>query len=269
MPRVSGRLGRPIGLNVRFYRDGVATDPFAIRRVRIYRSAVAEENLIDTIDFVYPDATDYPSPATQEINGSGPVPGSYVLVWNVPTDIVAPDIYFDVWDFLGDDCRSASSGATDSCLDDESLFISQCNQFWLYPDGWFVDDGLEVMRFGFEALDIKLRQPEIRTIEVGLMPLPLYDFDYNKIAPIVPQLKAYFSLESENCELLIEDAPMSIGIRQGSYRSNPFTLQFRFNTSVIESTNMPLLRGTYKYRVKIMLPNGETRVSDYFTLQVS
>ena len=101
------------------------------------------------------------------------------------------------------------------------------------------------------------------------MPLPLYDFDFNVIAPIVPHLTATFTMLTENEELLIDSETMKIGLRQGSFRTNPFVLQFKFDTSQILSTGVPLLKGTYKYRVQINLPNGETRVSPDFSLQIS
>lgn len=280
LPRVSGRLGEPVALNVRFFRNGVPTDPFAIRRVRIYRSSVSEENLITEIPFVLPGDPTYPLPATKPVDDVGdPIPGAFVLEWDVPdSGIPVPDIFFDVWDFLCDDCRDASGGGgagtdgftdVDPCLDDEETFTSLCNKFFLFPNGWFLDDGLEVPRFGFEALDLKFHQPECRTLEVGLMPLPLYDFDFNFMAPLIPQMQATFTMESENNEVLINQEPMTIGLRQGSFRTNPFTLQYKLNTVVVESTGCPILKGTYKYRVALQLPNGETRVSPDFTLQIS
>ena len=272
-PRVGGRTGQPIALNSRFYRGGMPDEPFAIRQVKIYRSAVAEENLVAELPFVDPDDSSYPSPATRDLDGSGNViPGAFTLIWDVPaTGIPVPDIFFDVWEFIADDCTGGTTGATspDPCLDDEDLLITLCNKFWLNPDGFFLDDGLEVIRFGFEALDLKLHQPEVRTIEVGLMPLPLYDFDFNLVAPLIPQITATFTLLSENEELLIDNEAMTIGVRMGSFRSNPFTTQFRFNTSLVESTGCPLLKGTYKYKVTLTLPNSETRVSPEFSLQIS
>jgi hypothetical protein len=150
----------------------------------------------------------------------------------------------------------------DAVLDDESLWQRCCNEFWLLPEGFFCDDGLSTVRFGFEAIDVKFNQPEVRTLEVGLMPLPLYDFDFNKIAPIIPHLRATLTLRTENCETLINAEPMRIGLRQGTFRSNPFVLQFTFDTARV-------LKGTYQYQVSICLPNGETRVSENFSLNVS
>jgi hypothetical protein len=289
-------------------------DPFAIRRIRIYRSAVSDENLVLTIPVNFlpcdPDpANDYPFPITRDFDGESdlepcevvcngvplsilvggggstgdmgdPIPGAYSFIWDVPPTceagglgLLTPDIYFDVWDFLPEDCRNecgegsnpttggCSATDLDPCFDDEENFISQCNQFWLYPDSWYVDDQLTNIRLGFEALDCKMRQPEVRTIEVGMMPLPLYDFDFNLVAPIIPQLQATITIETSNNETLVSDAPMTIGIRQGSYRTNPFTLRYTVDTSTF-------LKGTYRYQVKVVLPNGETRVSDYFFLQI-
>ena len=125
-----------------------------------------------------------------------------------------------------------------------------------------MDAGLETLRIGFEPIDCKFSRGEVRTLEVGMMPLPLYDFDYNFVAPIIPYLTAKISVSTDQNELLIESDPMRIGLRQGSYRSNPFVLQYTLDTR-------KLLRGSYKYQVTIILPNGESRVSPAFNLQVS
>ncbi len=147
-------------------------------------------------------------------------------------------------------------------IDDEDLWSTCCEKFWLYSDGFYCDAGLENIRLGFEPMDEKFLQPEVRTLEVGLMPLPLYDYDYNKIAPILPRIEATFSLMTDNCELLISAEPMRIGLRDGTFRSNPFTLQYTFDTSRV-------IKGCYKYQVTLNLPNGETRVSPKFNIQVS
>jgi hypothetical protein len=259
LPRVSGSLGNQIDLNVTFYRNGVPTDPFAIRRVEIHKSAVQEENMIVEFPVLDPDEDDYPLPITKPLDSEGtPYPGRYNLIWDVPdSGIPVPDIFFDVWYYISDD-----PGVTDlsSITDDELL--SCCNEFWLKNDGFFCDNGLTNCRWGFEPLDIKFNQPEVRTIEVGLMPLPLYDYDYNKCAAIVPHLQAYFSLKTDNCELLINRELMRIGLRQGTYRSNPFTLQYTFDTRRV-------LRGSYQYQILLCLPNGETRASPHYALQVA
>lgn len=266
-PRISGRLGSPILLNITFFKAGIPTDPFAIRNVKIYRSAIKEEFLVAEIPFPAPDDPLYPAPATkplEDLDGSGgtleEAPGKFELIFDVPsTGIPVPDIFFDVWQFIAEEPTD-----TDFDIDDEDNWSSCCNEFWLFEDdGFFCDTGLCVISLGFEALDLKLRKPECRTIEVGVMPLPLYDFDSIKINSILPRLTATISIFSESgCEILVEDAPMTIGLRQGSYRSNPFAFQRKIDTS-------QFLSGTYRYRVTVMLPNGETRVSEDFFLSIS
>jgi hypothetical protein len=264
LPRVSGRLGNPIDLNVTFYRNGVPTDPYAIRKVSVYKSAVQPENLVAEFPVVLPSDTMYPSPISRDNDSSGtPRPGVFHLYWDVPANgIVVPDIFFDVWSYFATDPGGSGATAEEANLNDESLWTSCCNQFWLYSDGFFCDDGLTNIRLGFEPMDIKMTQPETRTIEVGITPLPLYDFDFNKIAPIIPRLTATFTMTTDNCELIIDRAPMRIGLRQGTYRTNPFTLMYLFDTKIV-------LKGSYQYQVVVTLPNGETRASPYFHLQVS
>lgn len=281
-PRISGRVGNNIDLNITFYRNGIPADPFNIRKVSIYKSSVSEENLITVIPISEP-GTSYPLPLSREYNGSSIKPGVFHLYWDVPkSGIAVPDIFFDVWHFFPDDVPiGTDTDDTDEHHhsehehhheqhvyfperhhDSDDAADKCCQKFWLYPDGFYCDSGLENIRLGFEAIDSKFYQPEIRTLEVGMMPLPLYDFDYNKIAPLIPQLRGKFTLMTDNCEILIDSEPMSIGLRQGTYRSNPFVLQYRFDTSRV-------LKGSYRYSVCVAMPNGESRVSPNFNIQVS
>jgi hypothetical protein len=263
-PRVAGRLGDQIDLNVTFYKNGQPADPYAIRKVEVYKSAVQPENLLAEFPVVEPSDSNYPAPIDREQDSQGdPRPGVYHLYWDVPSSgIPVPDIFFDVWHFIPNDPVGTGSEGTED-LDDESLWQSCCNTFWLVnEDTFYCDDELYNVRFGFEPLDIKFQQPEIRTLEIGLQPLPLYDYDYNKIAPMIPHMSAFFSLATDSCELLIDQQPMRIGLRQGTYRSNPFTLQYTFDTRTV-------LKGSYQYWVTLCLPNGESRTSPRFALQVS
>ena len=299
-PRISGRLGNTIDLNITFYKDGVPTDPFAVRKVQIYKSAVQPENLIAEFPITDPLNPSYPSPLSRElINGelgqcgTAPLdtikPGVFHLLWNAPNQgVPVPDIFFDVWSFLTEAPPGLvpESGLTDLdqevtvvqgiteivsddpdlandlLLNDESRWNTCCEKFWLFSDNFYCDSGLENFRIGFEAIDVKFYQPEIRTLEIGLMPLPLYDFDFNRVAPIIPQLKGTFTLTTDQCEIIIDHEPMKIGLRQGSYRTSPFVLQYLLDTRRV-------LKGSYRYKVEVALPNGETRVSPNFDLQVS
>jgi hypothetical protein len=253
--RISGRVGSVIRLDTTFYHNGVPENPAAIHRVDIYQTAVKEENLVAQVVFPDPGNPLYPLPAVQDDSGSEGGVGHYYIPWPVPADMQTPDIYFDVWRFTG------TSQGTDF-FDDEEYWTSQCNRFWLYSDNWFADDGLTTIRLGFEAMDKHFKKPEMRNLEVGIMPLPLYDFDYNKIIPLIPQMQAFITIETDNCEVLVDSAPAKIGLRQGSYRTNPFVVQYKIDTSAF-------LSGSYKYRVILALPDGDVRASDYFRLTIS
>lgn len=260
--RISGLTGHTTALNVTFYLNGVPTDPFAVRRVDIYEGSEKPENLVAQIPVVLPSDVDYPSPLVKPLNGSGdPLPGAFTLLFDVPSDFAAPSAYIDVWRFIGTDPGTGS----DSDLDDESFWKSQCNRFFIFSGGlsggFYIDDGLVVPRFGFEAIDKTFRKPEVRTLEVGIIPLPLYDFDFNRIAPIIPQLRATITVMTDNCETLVDSAPCTIGIRQGSYRTHPFTIQYKLDTNLF-------LVGTYIYQITIALPNGETRVSEQLRMTI-
>lgn len=210
-------------------------------------------------------------------------PGQYILPFLVPTTFRAPQAYIDVWRFIADDCETGSLGTEpnevgedefdeDNDEDEDSPcerfnpdvpanWQSISNKFFVFPDGVFGDDGLVVPRLGFEALDKIFKKPEVRTLEVGMMPLPLYDFDFNRIAPLIPRLRATITIETDAMEILVKDAPCRIGIRQGTYRANPFTIQYTLDTN-------QFLVGTYQYRITVFLPNGETRVTDPFRVTI-
>lgn len=225
--------------------------------------------------------------------GTDPVPappvvykvGEYILPFFVPTTFKAPQAYMDVWRFISDGCDGSNLGTEpaeinesevdfdadgddndDDAIDDDDPEIpenwsSVSNKFFVFPDGVFADDGLVVPRIGFEALDKIFKKPEIRTLEVGMMPLPLYDFDFNRIAPLIPRLRATILIETDAYEILVNNEPCRIGIRQGTYRANPFTIQYTLDTT-------KFLVGTYQYRITLYLPNGETRVSDPFRVTI-
>jgi hypothetical protein len=260
--RMSGRVGNTIRLNATFYKNGVPTDPYAIRSVKIYKRSVEDANLVAEIPFPSPDSTEYPAPASENNNGpctgSG---GSYELLFDIPCDFPAPDLYFDVWCFIPD-LNCLETTAPD--LDDESLWQCACNKFWVYPDGWYVDDHLMVPRLGFEPLDVQFRAGEKRFLEVGIMPLPLYDYDYNMIMPLIPYLQAKITIGTgKGCdEIIVNGEDMEMGLRQGSFRTNPFVAKYFLDTS-------NFFRGTYEYRVTIEMPDCSTFVSPTYTFTVS
>lgn len=245
--RISARKGATVRLNVSFFANGVLADPWSIRKIRIYKNTDAEENLVAEVDI---STTDYPSPIVQEEDSNGPVVGKYYYDLDVPDSFAAPDTYIDKWFWIGDELTG-----TDFDINDESYWDSKCNQFFIVPSNtWYADDGLIIPRIAFEALDKDLVKPSIQTIEVGLMPIPLYDYDYERVAPLMAQLNASISIETLNCESIVTSAPMTIGLRQGTHRSNPFVAQYRVDTNTY-------LKGTYRYRVSLAMPNGEVKVS--------
>jgi hypothetical protein len=94
-----------------------------------------------------------------------------------------------------------------------------------------------------------------------MMPLPLYDFNYKKLAAVVPSLQGTITIETQNNEVVVDEEKMCIGIRSGSYRSNPYVLKYLLDTT-------RFLKGTYRYQVTIHLPDGTTQVSSFFNLTI-
>jgi len=274
--RISARRGQDVALDATFYLGGQLADPFAVYRVEIFRGSVSAQNIVDAISITGPDESGYPSPLTRQpdpatpgdicptppdcdsgnIAGSDPSTGRFRLIWDVPSDAVVPDIYFDQWYFFATD----PGGSDLSAYEDDLL--TQCNRFWVYPEDWYVDGGLDTIRLGFEPLDIKFRKPERRPLEVGIMPLPLYNYNYNLVAPIIPFLTPTISIWTGSGEAVITDEACTLKLRQGSFRSNPWVISYMVDTC-------RLFKGTYKYRVKVLLPDGTTRISGDFFLTVS
>lgn len=268
--RISGRVGQIVNLDVTFYNNGTAADPFAIRKIEIYKTSIAPHNLIKTINVVGPTDDTYPSPVSRvgvETNTEPTVlPGQYVYAYTPDASLVVPDVFFDVWYYHPADPRPGECTGTDNPTEceidqyDDSL-LRCCHRFWLYPDGWFCGDQLESIEFGFEPLNQKFFQPERKQLQVGLMPLPLYDFNRALVLPMMPHLKGTITISTHSCEPLVTDAVMNIGLRQGSYRTNPYVLRYE-----LDSTGF--LKGTYKYRITITLPDGSTRTSPDYNLVI-
>jgi hypothetical protein len=294
-----GNLGDTITLNTRFLKNGVPKDPYAIRAVRIYKGSVREENLVTEIVFPCPGETGYEDalekylrrvPDTSDVEigecGTGPVgpcgtdltasdikycEGLYLLDLCLSPEIFDTGVYFDVWCFIGDeedlydtnnDCTiSPTEAAADVDCDNEDLWTCTCNRFYVREGGWHTSDDLESIRIGFEPLDTLYHQPEKRWLEVGMMPLPLYDFNYKKMAAIVPSLQATITIETQNNEVVVDEEKMCIGVRSGSYRTNPYVLKYLLDTT-------RFLKGTYRYQVTIHLPDGTTQVSSFFNLTI-
>lgn len=267
--RLSARTGQPVFLNVDFYRNGVLTDPFAIKYVEIYKSQVLPHNLVATIPIVSRTDPSYPAPAqrltTDEPMGNcGTEPmtteieGRYALPFMIPDDFASPDVFFDVWYYFADD---PCPNQTEEC-ETTQLLLKSCHRFWVYPESWYTSDQLQTIRFGFEPLDQKFNSPEVRPLELGLMPLPLYDYNFNLVNPMIPYLKPFITIETQHNEVLVDSAPCHIALRQGSYRSNPWVIRYMLDSS-------KFLKGTYRYNISLTLPDGSTRVSPKYILAIT
>ena len=265
--RISARRGALVNLPVTFLQGGQVADPFAIYRVEIYHTKVCPENIVAIFEVPSPADSDYPSPIIRGGQAGNPV-GMYTLPWLIPNDLAVPDVYYDVWYYFTSDPRIPAEDGTeagsvgtdpgDPLSNYTDQLVNSCNRFWVYPDNWFVDGGLQTPQFGFEPLTQKFQKPELRPLEIGIMPIPLYDYDFNFITPLIPYMTGQINIWTENNEQVVVNDSMSVKLRMGSYRSNPFVMSYLLDTS-------KFFIGTYKYRVTLALPDGTTRVSsDYF-----
>jgi len=267
-PRISGRVGQPIKLNVDFYNNGQLVDPYAVRYVEIYKSQVLPHNLVTVIPFS-DIGSGYPLPAYKETATDGTteveIDGKFYLPFTIPDNYTAPELYYDVWYYFAENPCADPTEVTSCDIDSadyEDQLLKCCHRFWVYPDEWFCNDGLQTVRFAFEPLDQKFHTPEARPLEIGLMPLPLYDYNHNLVTPIIPFLNPTITIETQNCEVLQVNAPCEIGLRQGSYRSNPWVVKYNLDTT-------EFLKGTYRYQITLNLPDGSTRVSKKFIFTIS
>ena len=238
---------------MRILRNGIPQNPAAIRRVDIYRGFIRAGNLVASIPFVEPSDPSYPFPAIVDSTN----PGHFQVLFDAPEDFSHNDIYFDVWRIIGPD------QGTGADLDDESQWISQMGMFWLYDDVWIAEDELFTKRLGFEPLDKKLRRGEIRTLEVAIHPLPKYSYDYNLLAPIIPQLQPTVTIRTSYDETItgLVDIPCTIGLRQGHNLNSPFVVQCTIDTRT-------LVRGMYRYFVKVNI-GGSILASPKFSFTVA
>jgi hypothetical protein len=270
-----GCVGEKVTLNVAFYKNGVPADPFAVKSIKIYKTSVRDDNLVTEIIFPGCTDNDYKSYLNRIIDTNIPttgncgtesdptyIAGSYEYELCLDRSIFTSGVYFDVWCFIGDETGNNCVSETGSIdCENEDNWSCQCNKFFVQDCGWTIDDDLTVTRLGFEPLDTRFVQPEKRYLEVSYQALPIYDFDYKKVSAIMPQIRGTITIESQNCEVLVDSAPMSIGLRSGSYRSNPYTLRY-----MLDSTKF--IKGTYRYRVVAALPNGQTISSGNFNLTI-
>lgn len=277
-PRISARRGQIVDLNVDFYNGGILTNPFAIYKVEIYKTQIVPHNLVATIPIVEPTSDLYPAPLCRDeiedptgVCGTEPSdsgiykPGKFHLPYFVPVDSVVPDVYFDLWYYYATNpVENGTSPTADELDDDNSLaqLLKCCHRFWVYPENWFCADGLQTVRFGFEPLDQKFYSPEKRPLEIGIMPLPLYDFNYNLVMPLIPFLRPTITIETRYGERLVENGECRLGVRQGAYRVNPWVIQYDLDTSVF-------LKGTYQYFVTLNLPDGSSRVSPKYIITIA
>lgn len=284
--RLNGSVCNDIALNVQFLQCGSPKDPYALKSIKIYKCSVGDANLVTEI--ALPCATDYDRDLSNEFIYGGIIrrcqnqnqaglcgtesepsfkPGCFVFTLNLCPDLFESGVYYDVWEFVGDPCQPCIdvtnvTDITGSCdVDSLSPVLSKCSQFFVSDQCWNIDDGLRKLNIGFEPLSSRFQQPESRTLEVGITPLPLYDFSAKQINPIIASLDAKITIMTSYNEILVDAEDMCVGLKQGSYRSNPYVLQYLLNTN-------RFLKGTYKYRIDVNLPNGETRSSPYFNLAI-
>jgi len=286
--RLSGSVCNDISLNVQFLNCGTPADPYALKSIKIYKCSVNQANLVTEVvlpcveaedreldrEYIYGGAIRRCGNQNSDTGECGTdlapnfTPGCFILDLNLCPDLFEAGVYYDVWEFVGDYCDPCIdptdvTNATDiTCeVDDLEPVLSKCNQFFVSDQCWNIEDGLRSINLGFEPLSSRFQQPEKRSLEVGLTPLPLYENNVSFMTSIISSLSATITIQTASYEVLVDAEEMCIGLRTGNYRSNPYLLKYLLDTS-------RFLKGTYKYRIDIQLPNGETRSSPYYNLAI-
>ena len=80
--------------------------------------------------------------------------------------------------------------------------------------------------------------------------------------PLIPFLEPTMTIWSDGNEIIHQEIPAEIKLRQGSFRSNPWVVSLMLDTC-------KFLKGTYRYRVSVGLPDGSSRVSGDFFFTIS
>lgn len=290
LPRIGARNSRLVDLNVDFYNHGKLDDPFWIKKVEIYKCSVAPHNLQAVIVMPEPTDVNYPLPICQEKTtitysdcGTGdyeivPVVGKYHLPFLVPHDYKSPEVYIDVWyyyptnpcniDLYPEQCppevgitELTGDGCDYTDPDLEHLLKTCCHRFWVYPDAWMCDDGLQTVEFTYEPKSVRFNYPEKRNLEVGLIPMPMYNYNRALVESLVPYINAFITIGTQHHEYIVRDCKMELGFRQGQYSSNPWSLKYSIDTN-------KFLKGSYWYQVKLELPDGSSRVSNKFWIEI-
>lgn len=290
LPRISARNGQLVDLNVDFYNNGKLDDPFWIKKVEIYKCNTSPHNLQSIITVIEPDNPYYPSPICQEKMATNDgdcgtediqeiyIPGKYHLPFLVPSDFKSPEVYIDVWyyypknpcdpDSFPADCPPVND-LTDEDItncditdpDLEHLLKSCCHRFWVYPDSWFCSDGIQTVEFSYEPLSVRFNYPEKRNLEIGLIPLPIYNHNRKLVESLIPYIKPYITIGTQHCEYIVSDVLVELGFRQGHNCQNPWMIKYLLDTN-------KFLKGSYWYQIKLELPDGTTRVSNKFWIEI-
>jgi len=83
--------------------------------------------------------------------------------------------------------------------------------------------------------------------------------------PMIPYLEPTITIRHTaygGCDILADAEPMEMGLRQGTYKTNPFVAKYLLNTN-------NFLRGTYEYQITLKLPDCQTIVSPKYTFTIS
>jgi hypothetical protein len=256
-PRVAGRIGNTIDLNVTFYHNGVPQAPAAIRRIDIFKGSIRSNNIVDQIILPPPTSPSYPGPLRQIR------PGAFVLPYVIPSTFVPNEVYYDVWNYVGSPPMPDVPGTDELVvdLDNKAFWVAEYGQFMVFEDDWIEDDGLFTKKLAFNPLDTRIRKGEIKTIEINIIPVPARSFEYNRLAGILPNLRPTISFRTTNNEYLagMTNIPCTIGIMQGHHK-HPFVIQ-----CPVDSTN--ILIGTYQYNISVLVGDQQI-ISEPFSITV-
>lgn len=248
--RDNARFSDPVNLRARFYKDGQLYNPETIDRVEIWKHGESERTggvLVDVIpgdQVIQDDVGQYRllyDPYLGDVSPHSPatniVQGPYSPVTSPlesPTDVLAeitPDaMYFDRW------CYHPVAGYPE--VKTTGL------QFYLFPDGYFVDSPLAKYRFEIKPDRKLLVKGENLDMRLRIIPIPLYRARRKPIVDYLVPISTveYQWIDSRSKEVLVDWT-------QAGYTGQDAVIP----TQAIAAYQL----GTYLLKARLLLPNGQ------------
>jgi len=251
--RDNARFSDPVNLRSRFYKDGQLYDPEVIDRIEIWKHGESERTggvLVDVIpgdQVIQDDVGQYRliydpylecgspecahSPATGIVNGPfSPIQSPLESPVDELAEITPDAMYFDRW------CYRPTPGYPE--LKTTGL------QFYLFPDGYFVDSPLAKYRFEIKPDRKMLVKGENLDMRLRIIPIPLYRA---RRKPIIDYLVPISTMEYQWIDTRTKEVLVDWTV--AGYTGQEAVIP----TQALATFQL----GTYLLKARLQLPNGQ------------